>query len=457
MGEIVQRRLWWIVAAIAAAGIALRIAAAQGGLWLDEAWSAVMAAQAGTPAGVFFNINHDNNHHLNSLWLQLVGFDASPLAQRALSIATGTAAILVAASIGTRRGAWSAVVAALLFAFSPILVTYGSEARGYAPMLLALLIGVRLIDRWIDTPEAPPPATALAIATVLGLLSQLTMVFGLAVLGAAAAWTLVHRLGWRAGIRRTGVLFAPAIIAAGACALLFHLAAGHAGGFAFGATEPFALTAWLRGLAQITDYTFGYSAALALAAALASLGFRSLHGWMGRLILLGLIFPVAPALLQLPNSSAARYYLITTTAMLLGFAFACGHVLASRDRKLGVVALAILLAAMAGRDWTILIDRRADPAQALTAIAARAPAGSDATVERARSDAILIAAAASAHYPLQIRQTCPAARFLFIERDGDQPFPISPTHCDANYREIAGDTVQGLSGTQWKLYERSAR
>ena len=55
------------------------------------------------------------------------------------------------------------------------------------------------------------------------------------------------------------------------------------------------------------------------------------------------------------------------------------------------------------------------------------------------------------------RQACPAARFLFVERDGAEPFPAAPIHCAARYREIAGDTVQGLSGTQWKLYERSAR
>ena len=75
-----ERLGWWAaVGAIALAGLALRIAAARGGLWTDEAWSVVYAAQARDAAGVFLRINHDNNHHLYSLWLQAVGPAAPPL------------------------------------------------------------------------------------------------------------------------------------------------------------------------------------------------------------------------------------------------------------------------------------------------------------------------------------------------------------------------------------------
>ena len=75
---------WWAaVGAAALAGLALRIVAAHGGLWTDEAWSVIYAAQARDPAGVFLRINHDNNHHLYSLWLQAIGPAASPLLARA--------------------------------------------------------------------------------------------------------------------------------------------------------------------------------------------------------------------------------------------------------------------------------------------------------------------------------------------------------------------------------------
>ncbi len=120
-----------------------------------------MAIDAGTPLGVFLRINHDNNHHLNSLWLQLVGPHASPMLQRALSIACGTLTVLVAAAIAARHGVAAMLCAALLFAVSPLLVTYGAEARGYAPMLLALLTAVWLVARWLDDTERRVPWIAL--------------------------------------------------------------------------------------------------------------------------------------------------------------------------------------------------------------------------------------------------------------------------------------------------------
>lgn len=456
MGEIIERRTTWIITAITALGLALRVAAAQGGLWLDEAWSAVMAQQAGSPLGVFLNINHDNNHHLNSLWLELVGLDTRPLLQRAFSIFTGTAAIPVVALLARRRSAFAAMIAALLFALSPILVTYGSEARGYAPMLLAFLTMALLIDRWLDRADTAPPAVALAILTLLGLLAQLTMIFGLAALG---VWTaiVVHRRDAALLPTLARLWLVPAIAAALSLALIFVPAWLH-GGMAFGSVEPFTLPSWIAGFGQALDYTFGD--ALALIGAFAVMVLVTDRPTK-RLVLLAtaaiLVTPLAVLLVQPPNAGGGRLYLVASAGALLLITAQIDHALALGQRRLATIVLALVVITMAVFTGRTIADHRADPAQALAAIAARAPAGGDAAVERPRSDAILIAAAASARYPLQIRQACPAARFLFIERDGTEPFPAAPTHCNAAYREIAGDTVQTLSGTQWKLYERSAR
>ena len=172
-------RLWLWLGAVTVLALALRIAGAQGALWLDEAWSAKLAHDAGTPLGVFLSINHDNNHHLNSLWLQLVGPGAPAPLARALSIVTGTLAVPVAALVLAPRGPRAAVTAALLFAVSPILVTLGSEARGYAPMTLALLSAVLMTDRRLRRGDAYRPARGLTLAFVLGLLSQLTKLIGI--------------------------------------------------------------------------------------------------------------------------------------------------------------------------------------------------------------------------------------------------------------------------------------
>src|SRR6476659_1883691 len=102
-----QSQTWWAtVGAVALAGLALRIAAARGGLWTDEAWSVIYAAQARDVVGVFLRINHDNNHHLYSLWLQAIGINASPLLARLPAIVAGTLCVPLAALVVAKRSSW---------------------------------------------------------------------------------------------------------------------------------------------------------------------------------------------------------------------------------------------------------------------------------------------------------------------------------------------------------------
>src|SRR3569833_4778711 len=107
-----DRPSWAAVAAITLAGLLLRIVAAHGGLWTDEAWSVIYAAEAGDPIGVFLRINHDNNHHLYSLWLQAIGPAASPLLARAPAILASSLGIIVAARHVGRRSRTGGVAAA---------------------------------------------------------------------------------------------------------------------------------------------------------------------------------------------------------------------------------------------------------------------------------------------------------------------------------------------------------
>ena len=102
--------------------------------------------QARDPIGVFLRINHDNNHHLNSLWLQAVGMHASSVLMRAPAIPAGSLMIPAAALLFAKRSAAAATAAAALFAFSPIMVTYGSEARAML-MMLAVLLMVLLVAK----------------------------------------------------------------------------------------------------------------------------------------------------------------------------------------------------------------------------------------------------------------------------------------------------------------------
>ena len=459
-----QLTLAIIIAAIAALGLALRLLAANGGLWVDEAWSVEYVRRVASPLGVLTAINHDNNHHLNSWWLELVGPAAAPLAMRALSIASGTATILVAAAYGARRGAAAAIVAAALFAFAPILVTYGSEARGYAPMLLCLMLMIALVDRWLETPRRPPPRLTFGALALVGLLSQLTMIFGLA---AIAGWIFAAhatRLSLARTLSRTFDAMLPAIAAVLAIiALVLGAAAASATGFQVGSYAAFTWPSLLAALDTMTETTFGLPASgsgatyavTALAAAFVCLALRLPRGRIVFFLLAAVGLPEAVALIQPANPGYPRYYLLSSVALLL---VATELAPALWKRRAGRIALAFALAAFGAaslaQNLALIRTARGDPPAAIAAMRARAPEGTSILVTE-RPSAVLRLAAAQAHYPLALRSACPA-RFLFFDQAGRRPAPPAIVRCGVRYTPVAHRVPSRLSGTEWTLYERKA-
>lgn len=452
MGTGTRDTPWAIVAIITLVGLLLRCLAARGGLWLDEAWSAIFAHDSATPAGVLFRINHDNNHHLNTLWLQWVGTDASPMLQRTLSIVSGAATVPVAAAIAARRSPTAAIVAASAFALSPFLLIYGAEARGYAPMLLAFVVAIALVDRW-RAEEAPSPVTALAIAALLGCLAQATMVFGLVALG---LWVLLDRtraLGLGRGVAATLRLFGPAaIVVLLLAALAWSAAANSPTGFQFGNREPHDWGKWGQALDQLWSWSLGVPLLLLPITLLAKVARDRL--WT-LVLLTALLLPVTIGLLSLPNSGGARYYAVAVPPVLLCAAIALPHAWTRGRgwRWLAVVIAVAFTASTALRDAQIIANLRGDPGRAVATLAHVAPQGTSVSVDHSRSTAILTAAARSQHYALSLADSpCPSARFHFVERDGDAPFPAPLILCGRRYRAIAHGDPAGLSGTHWRLY-----
>jgi 4-amino-4-deoxy-L-arabinose transferase-like glycosyltransferase len=450
----------WAFAAIlaaTAAGLALRIAAGTGALWLDEAWSAVFARDARTPLGVLWLINHDNNHHLNTLWMQWVGFDAPPLAQRALAIASGTLTIPVAAAIGWRRSRAAAVIAAGLFALSPVLVCYGSEARGYAPMLLAFTAAILLVDRWLAAPERPPRTPSLAIALGLGFLAQATILFGLAALLGWAAIERRRQVGTVTVAREMARLFGPALLTIFTMGALMWLAAHRSPyGFSVGGLEPHSWSGWRNALAELLRYTLGWPLLLAVVVPVALLvaprsRLRGLALWSV------FAFPLVLALLALPNSMMPRYYLVASVALLLWLAEWLAQ-LGARSRLLrtGVaITLLALAGAMLWADRLLIENQRGDPGAAITLLAALAPTGTTVMVEQHRESAVLDAAAAYRHYPLVAQiAPCPAAPFLLADRHGTEQFAGTVHACGHSYVALATHRAEGPSGLHWQLLGR---
>ena len=224
-----QSRLWWMaVGAATLAGLALRIAAARGGLWTDEAWSVIYANRARDAAGVFLRINHDNNHHLYSLWLQAIGMDASPFLMRLPAIVAGALCVPMAALVVARRSRWAGIVGAILFAISPTMVNFGSEARGYSLMLLAALAFLWLSAEAVEGREKRGTPWLLALIAALGMLSHMTMAAPVALVG---LWVYLERRaadGPGIAARDTTRLMAPAFAAtAGVVLFVFAVAWGY--------------------------------------------------------------------------------------------------------------------------------------------------------------------------------------------------------------------------------------
>lgn len=184
---------WPILALVAVFGFgaALRAVSAGGDLWIDEVWSLnqLAIAQASGTLDVWVSLFfHDNTHALNTLYLHLMGPGAPMWAYRMLSVVTGVGAIGAAAALGWRRGAWPGVILAALVAVNYPLVHYSGEARGYGPMLFAVLVSIYTLEGWLWD-QKPSWAVAFVAASVFGLLSHLTFAV---VLGGLGLWALVE-------------------------------------------------------------------------------------------------------------------------------------------------------------------------------------------------------------------------------------------------------------------------
>lgn len=462
------------LAAIIVLGLALRLWNAHGGLWVDEAWSAQFVAQAGSPWGIFWRINHDNNHYLNSLWILLVGPYASPLLIRALSIATGTLSIAVASAIGWRRDATTGLIAALLFAVSPILVAYGAEARGYGPMLLAMLVSVLLIDRWLDHDDhrdGAPPAWSLAALTLAGLLAQLTYLFALA---AFAGWIVTARsrcTSIDSAVATTARALGPsAAVLAVVVAFVVAAASSSTTGFQAGGYPGFTLAAFADVLAETVAYTTGFAFPAAwptigvTLVAIAALLVREHTDRRPFYLFATIAFPLVlgVALWRIGNAGFARYYLVAVVGLLLLLADSASATIRRGGWRRGV-AIGLTLLVIIGcvcRDYALATAARGDPGRAIATMRSRMPLGATVLIDTIRPIPVLDVAARSTGYALAIRQTClasapeamPAPAFAFIDLDHRTSPMASIARCGTPYTLVQTGRHLALSGLDWALY-----
>src|SRR5262245_41533068 len=75
--------------------VVLRFGASFDQFWLDEIWSWMMAVQLKSPLEVITRLHHDNNHHLNTLVLYLIGKNAPFYLYRLPAVLAGVGTVLL--------------------------------------------------------------------------------------------------------------------------------------------------------------------------------------------------------------------------------------------------------------------------------------------------------------------------------------------------------------------------
>ena len=360
----------------------VRIAAAQGELWLDEIWSYRLAHLAAGPLAIFTSLHNDNNHYLNTLYLRFIPEGtASWWLYRLPVLVLGTATIGLAAAIARAQSQLAALAAAVLTASSFLLIVYSSEARGYAIAVFFGFACMIAVARYLDTRRAAWALLAACCAT-LGLLGHLTFLHALA--------GLICYVLLRGSRAHPGRLVADlAVLFLGPLVMLVvlyvtdlrHLQLGGGPLTAAGDIAANALS-----LAAGGPETGGWKVVATLVAFAATIGsIAAVHRsgsdlWILFLVT-GLIAPAVTLAVVDTGLIYERYLLVALAFSTLSFAWLADR-LFYRSRPIGGTLLVLFVLANGLRTWEFIRDGRSHYLPALTAIldessAARISLGSD--------------------------------------------------------------------------------
>ncbi|TPJ72571.1 hypothetical protein [Mesorhizobium sp. B2-7-1] len=450
------------ISTVVLVGLGLRLLGARGDLWQDEVWSITLLSPLTSIDQIFWRINHDNNHFLNSIYQYVVGPDAAPLVQRGLSIALGACTVVAVAAIS--RGRWAMIASGLLFAVSYPMVHYGSEARGYAGLVLFTLVAVAFLERWFD--RRGPYGVAFAAAILLGFLSHLTMIETVMVLAVWTAW-----LSWRRSrslivVNREVVqAFLPAFLAVLPLAAAI-LVGARLFSFRIGGFSSFSLERFAAGYGSMIRYLFGLPdwigdwtcIAIVCALILAYAGVS--RDRRASLYAIGIVaLPALMGAAHMPNVEFPRYFLVSGTLLLLWAGETIGRGLdAGGTRRLCAAGMLMLVAggnaALLARfyehgrgSYSSMVDEMTKGGAATYATNADFRTGMmvDYFAARMGRQASLVT---------QDRICAGRAEWLILEGDLQKQPERVDFDCALAYERAGTSALWGLSGLDWTLYSR---
>lgn len=325
--------------------VAVRCLAARGDLWLDEIWSLHFAQSVSSFWEIVTRIHHDNNHILNTFLVYMLGEHENVVVYRLPALGASIASVILAGMIGRRWGRAEALIAVVLTGSSFLLIHYGTEARGYALVVLFALLSFYLMERYLDGCRWAGPLFGPAV--VLGLLSHL-------IFAHAYVAMLIWSFLWFVGTRRSwlGVAGRMALchtIPIGLGVLLYivhvrHLEIG--GGPVFSRMAVLVRSAALTLGAPEAGSMAMAAAAVALAVIIVGVGLL-IRERSALVAFLPVVIALSPAMFLLlfpPRHLYVRYFLISILFFILLLCRVLGHLY--RRGSVGRIACGVILVAV---------------------------------------------------------------------------------------------------------------
>ncbi len=470
LSETQKNRLFWLAAGlIVALAFVMRIVAANGELWLDEIWSLKLLEPIRSPDQIFWKINHANNHFLNSLWMYELGPDAPGLLLRLPAVLFGTAMVAAAGYWNIRRGRFAILTAMLLIAVSYIMVDLGSEARGYAGLLLATLLALRFVE---DATDGTDRKWLLGLVILFGMLSQILMIMAIVVLVAWALWSMTKRNGdFLHAVRGTTLLFLPALVLTSPIVIVVGRAVlRHQ--FTIGPRYDFDPENFIHGFGRLIESCLKLPVldnALTYAAVAQIVGVawylqRNRADCRPALYLIGItLIPLLMFMAHMPVATLARYFIFSGMALMLLIADMAGFLWqnANRARLAALCLLAVLMAGNAVFLYKFYQNGRGHYREAMAAMTvdgvARygAPDYHNAIVEQHFARELGIT---PEYVPFDRWCAAPPPFLLLYQEDHEAPAAktrFGPASCPASFDSPQLFPAWGLSGSSWIVYRRS--
>jgi hypothetical protein len=331
-----------------AVGTVVRVLAAQNDLWFDEIWTLELLRERVHSFGdVFINIKHSNNHHLVSLWMWLVGQNASAFVYRVPSVLASIATVVVAGLIGMRRSWLEGCSAVILTSWSYLLIHYGTEARGYSLAILFALLAWYALQQFAER-RSWVWTIVFWSAVVLGFLAHLEFAVCFAGLVVWALWRFIRYRPRREGVLDLLALFTVPVVML--LALYFVAIRGMevGGGPKYQVTPLLIETASYILGGPASGTAAGIAALLALGsiyAVVVYLMFQRDDRWIFYAVVIAVPLGLVPILLLVPLS--VRYFMISVAASFV--LLSSGHAALLRRGTAGVfIGLTLLAFFVAG-------------------------------------------------------------------------------------------------------------